>query len=116
MICHLIDSFGVGIGEKQATPAMNLFTKSVMKWGALYFPMQWPRGVPTRPEMDQLVGGTPPAKFEVDRSQLSALIIRFAQPGATRGSVHPIFGVMSYANWMRWGYLHSDHHFRQFGI
>jgi len=28
---------------------------------------------------------------------------------------HPIFGDMSEAEWMRWGYLHCDHHLRQFG-
>jgi len=27
----------------------------------------------------------------------------------------PIFGDMSEAEWMRWGYLHCDHHLRQFG-
>jgi hypothetical protein len=28
---------------------------------------------------------------------------------------HPIFGPMSEAAWLRWGYLHADHHLRQFG-
>ena len=28
---------------------------------------------------------------------------------------HPIFGAMSVKDWMRWGYLHADHHLRQFG-
>ena len=28
---------------------------------------------------------------------------------------HPMFGPMSAADWMRWGYLHADHHLRQFG-
>jgi len=28
---------------------------------------------------------------------------------------HPIFGWMSEASWMRWAYLHTDHHLRQFG-
>ena len=28
---------------------------------------------------------------------------------------HPFFGDMSEAEWMRWGYLHCDHHLRQFG-
>jgi hypothetical protein len=39
---------------------------------------------------------------------------------ATRGPdfdwpAHPIFGRMSRAAWLRWGYLHADHHLRQFG-
>ena len=28
---------------------------------------------------------------------------------------HPMFGPMTAADWMRWGYLHADHHLRQFG-
>jgi hypothetical protein len=26
-----------------------------------------------------------------------------------------MFGPMSERDWMRWGYLHADHHLRQFG-
>jgi len=29
---------------------------------------------------------------------------------------HPLFDEMSERDWMRWGYLHADHHFRQFGL
>jgi hypothetical protein len=36
--------------------------------------------------------------------------------GRFEGIVHPIFGPMSAAAWMRWGYLHADHHLRQFGL
>ena len=28
---------------------------------------------------------------------------------------HPIFGRMSRGAWLRWAYLHMDHHLRQFG-
>ena len=37
------------------------------------------------------------------------------QPRKLRGSVHPIFGRMSERTWLRWAYLHTDHHLRQFG-
>jgi hypothetical protein len=30
--------------------------------------------------------------------------------------VHPIFGRMSHREWLRWAYLHADHHLRQFGV
>jgi hypothetical protein len=36
------------------------------------------------------------------------------QPGL-HWPTHPIFGRMSEAAWMRWAYLHTDHHLRQFG-
>jgi hypothetical protein len=29
---------------------------------------------------------------------------------------HPIFGALSARDWLRWGYLHADHHLRQFGV
>jgi hypothetical protein len=29
---------------------------------------------------------------------------------------HPLFAEMSERDWMRWGYLHVDHHLRQFGL
>ena len=28
---------------------------------------------------------------------------------------HPIFGPLSHAAWLRWAWLHTDHHLRQFG-
>src|SRR5215475_9957329 len=67
MICHLGDSFKSKLGEKENSAANNLFTRTVVKWIALYAPMPWPHGIKTRPEMDQEIGGTPPDDFESDR-------------------------------------------------
>ncbi|MBO0858860.1 MAG: DUF1569 domain-containing protein [Chloracidobacterium sp.] len=117
MICHLSDSFKSRLGEKLNSQADNLFTRTVLKWIALYAPTPWPKNIKTRPEMDQEIGGTPPADFERDRLQLLALIERFTAP--EKNIVfrqHPFFGDMSEAEWMRWGYLHCDHHLRQFGV
>jgi len=116
MICHLSDSFKSRLGEKQISSISNPFTRTVVKWIALYAPLPWPRGVKTRPEADQEIGGTPPDDFEIDRRQLFALIERFTAPAKdTEFHPHPLFGDMSEAEWMRWGYLHCDHHLRQFG-
>lgn len=114
-ICHLNDSFMCKFGERESTQASNFFTKTVMKWFALQAPFQWPHGVPTMPENDQLIGGTPPAEFERDRAQLETMIERFCQPMKNL-SPHPYFGQMTEAEWLRWGYLHCDHHLRQFGV
>ena len=116
MICHLSDSFKSRLGEKENSPANNLFTRTVVKWIALYAPTPWPHDIKTRPEMDQEIGGTPPDDFESDRLQLVALLERFAAPEKNAEfHPHPFFGDMSEAEWMRWGYLHCDHHLRQFG-
>jgi hypothetical protein len=115
MVCHLSDSFRGPMGEKSVTAA-HWFAPGLMKWLALWVPVPWPRGVKTRPEMDQQMGGTPPMNFETDLGDLRRLLNRFAaQPRDFQFKSHPIFGEMSDQEWMRWGYLHMDHHLRQFG-
>jgi uncharacterized protein DUF1569 len=116
MICHLGDSFKFTFGEKEISSISNPFTRTVVKWIALYAPMPWPHGVKTRPEVDQEIDGTPPDDFEGDRRRLVALIERFTAPANdAEFRPHPFFGDLSEAEWMRWGYLHCDHHLRQFG-
>jgi hypothetical protein len=47
---------------------------------------------------------------------LEKTLERFWTPDPKLGTVpHPIFGRMTLDEWMRWGYRHCDHHFRQFG-
>lgn len=118
MACHLTDSYLLAMGERTASSKSNFFSKTVMKFGALHVPMQWPKGVPTMPELDQAAGaGTPPAVFETDKGELLRIIDRFtAMPREFRFAPHPMFAEMSEWEWMRWGYLHADHHLRQFGL
>lgn len=116
MICHLNDSFKMGIGERITGMRTSPLSRTVVKWIALYAPMQWPQGIRTIPEVDQQAGGTKPIAFERDRDELLQTMARFA--GADRNfqwGIHPIFGRMSAAEWLRWGYIHTDHHLRQFG-
>ena len=116
MICHLSDALRVGLGERQAKPAWNWFSRSLMKWAALSLPITWPRGVKTVPECEAGVGGTSPAEVESDLSELRELLDRFTrQPRSFELQLHPIFGPLTEKEWMRWGYLHIDHHLRQFG-
>src|SRR4051794_30382621 len=114
MICHLSDSFRASLGEKSVSSATGLLQRTVMKWGALYLPIEWPKGVPTRPEMDQRIGGTPPDEFDRDRDRLLQLTERFC--ASNPGFAHPFFGVLTDSERLRWGYLHMDHHLRQFGV
>ena len=114
-VCHLSDSFLLPLGRKSASASSSPLQRTLVKWIALYAPITWPKGVPTRPEMEQGVGGTPPREFERDRAQLAALIEEFA---ARRefAAEHPIFGRLTPGEWMRWGFRHADHHLRQFGV
>jgi hypothetical protein len=116
MVCHLADSARVALGERTASSATGPLQRTLVKWGALYLPLRWPKGIPTRPEVDQLQGGTRPTEFAVDVADLERLIERMSsQPGNFAWAPHPVFGPMSRGAWLRWGYLHADHHLRQFG-
>ena len=117
MLCHLNDSFLAVMGEKYVSSATGPLQRTVVKWVALYMPVPWPKGVPTRPEMDQLIGGTAPVEFEHDKRALVTVIERFSNPKRDfEWSPHPIFGQMPDPEWLRWGYVHTDHHLRQFGV
>jgi hypothetical protein len=105
------------MGAKCASEDITFLNRTLIRWVALHTSLPWPKGVPTRPEMDQLSGGTQPTEFEHDTSALAGLILRFAEgPKTFQFARHPIFGELTEWEWMRWGYLHADHHFRQFGI
>ena len=115
MVCHLNDSFLGMMGEKPAK-IVRFSLWRLTKPMALSGRMQWPQGVKTRPEFEQGIGGTPPAEFETDLQMLLATVERFV--GTARSfefRPHPMFGPMTEKEWMRWGYLHCDHHLRQFG-
>jgi Protein of unknown function (DUF1569) len=117
MVCHLSDAFRMVTQQKAASPATGLVQSTMVKWIALYTPLPWPQGVQTRPEMDQQVGGTRPRDFAADVAELEALLEAITTPASDyRWPAHPIFGKMSEAAWMRWAYLHVDHHLRQFGL
>ena len=88
----------------------------MVKWIALYAPVRWPTELVTVPEVDQQVGGTRPIQFATDLAELSDLLNVFTSGEVEGGSPrHPIFGRLSRSAWLRWGYLHTDHHLRQFG-
>lgn len=116
MVCHLADSFRGVMGDKPLSRAPGFLPRTLMKWFGLYLPLPWPHGIKTRPEMDQQLHGTPPGEFAADVSELRRLLERFtAMPRDFARQPHPIFSHLTDWEWARWGYLHMDHHLRQFG-
>lgn len=104
------------MGDRQTKPISDWFSRSVFKRAALWFPSKWPHGVQTVPECDPRREGTTPAVMENDLRELRELLEQFArQPREFELQAQPIFGTMTEKEWMRWGYLHMDHHLRQFG-
>jgi hypothetical protein len=115
MICHLRDSYWVGLGQKRVAPVTTPIPNAVMKWLALRAPMQWRQGFKSAPEVAQDVDGTRPVEFESDRAGLLSALEEFCNELPEPCVPHPFFGGMSSDDWWRWGYLHGDHHLRQFG-
>ncbi len=115
MVCHLRDSYQLALGERAAKPATGFLQRTLAKWGALWLPVHWPKGYPTRPEVEQGNGGSRPGEFAADKRQLVEVFNRFCDELREPCIPHPIFGPMRLHEWLRWGYLHADHHLRQFG-
>lgn len=114
MICHLRGAFRVAMGELPSAPIRTAIPPEVIKSNALWTPVPWRQNFETVPVLKR---GTPTMQvdsFEMDRADVLAELDRFCQPEQVRVD-HSFFGPMSTVDWMRWGYLHTDHHLRQFG-
>jgi hypothetical protein len=61
--------------------------------------------------------GSRPAAFELDRERAVAGLRALASATAeVLPASHGHFGAMHRRDWQRWGYRHTDHHLRQFGL
>lgn len=118
MVCHLSDGYRLLTGERATQLAATPLPRLVMRWIALYAPIRWRAGLLTTPELDQDVGGTRPADFDADVAALETLLKEVAADRQRRFArhLHPVFGRMSESAWLRWAYLHADHHLRQFDV
>jgi len=114
MVCHLSDACRMAMGQTEVAARTGPVRRTLTKWVALYAPVKWPPGIPTVPEIDQEQAGSTPADFVADLTELEGLIHRLAANHAW--PPHPYFGRMSESAWLRWGYLHLDHHLRQFRV
>ena len=117
MICHLNDAFRLYMGLITVSHPGFPYPSRLLKWASLWVPVTWPRGFKTVAEIDQQKGGNRPTDFVRDIAELKDLLAHFAHLTPTFvWPAHPYLGRMSYKEWMRLGYLHTDHHLRQFGV
>ena len=58
MICHLRDSYGVGLAEKKVAMVTIPMPRAFMKRVALQVPIEWRKGFTSAPELAQDVDGT----------------------------------------------------------
>ncbi len=117
MVCHLSDACRMALGQKRVSDATGMVQQTIVKWLALYAPLRWRSGLLTRPEIDQQVAGTTPQDFTADVAEFEELLNAIAHRAIDAAwPDHPVFGRLSRAEWLRWAYLHTDHHLRQFGV
>jgi uncharacterized protein DUF1569 len=113
-VCHMADAFRMARGTMPVAVTARWHERTLVKWIALYAPLRWPGGIPTSPELDQVTScGTQPGTFDADLAALCALAREAVGPGPR--VPHPVFGALSEPAWLRWAWLHTDHHLRQFG-
>ena len=117
MLVHCCDAARMATGHRPVPFRGNLLGRTVIKWGILLrgkFPnvsVRAPRAI--RREGD----GSDLGEFEADREQLIHLVESFPEmPFAIQKPTHNVFGPMSRREWGRLGYIHTDHHLRQFGV
>jgi hypothetical protein len=114
MIVHLGDAYCCALGRKHAAQAPGRIPAPIMRFIALRVPVQWPHGFPSPREIAQDRDGRPPVEFTQDHAALMAAFRDFCARSPQPCPEHPYFGRMSRWDWDRWGYLHADHHLRQF--
>jgi hypothetical protein len=113
MMRHLGCAYEVALGERTAAPVKRM-SPAVMKFVALRTGLPWPKNLNTTPELIRALDEGPKVGFEELVGVAVAKMEDVAR--ATRlAPSHPMFAGMTAADWRRWGYLHADHHLRQFG-
>ena len=117
MLCHLGDATEMVIRVRPRKHPVPHRKRQLLKWIVLWSAMRWPHGRPTNPMHDPRAEGTRPSVFAKDLARLLAGLDTLA--AATEGALEPahgLFGTMTTRDWQRWGYKHTDHHLRQFGL
>jgi Protein of unknown function (DUF1569) len=113
-VCHVRESYRWVLGGRAGTLQHKLpLPPGVIKWLALSVPMTWRSGSKTIRELEPGEPGTVPVDFVADKESMLVEMRRFRD--SVGASEHAFFGPMTRADWLRWGYLHADHHLRQFG-
>jgi hypothetical protein len=113
MVRHLGLACEVALGELTPEP-VKVPMPRLLKFMALRSGLQWAKNLETPKELVRALDEECSADFD----ELVAVAIEKMEKlagGARCVASHPFFGAMTAGDWMRWGYLHADHHLRQFG-
>lgn len=113
MVRHLNHAYDVALGERTIEPIKGA-PPALVKWVALRSGLRWPKNLPTAPDLLRALDEAESNAFEGWIKTATEKMEAVAS-GRRYQREHPMFGPMSASDWMRWGYLHADHHLRQFG-
>jgi hypothetical protein len=115
MLCHLAD-VGESVlagGVVEGGRSRPIFKAIWLKTG-----LPWPHGVKTNAKVDPRRDGSKPGELDADRQRVVDGLHRLAAAEKVEDfpPAHSVFGTLSVAEWHRWGWKHTDHHLRQFGL
>ena len=114
MARHLADATDAVL-QRRAFASRARGPSRFVKLVALRVLPRMPRGVRSGAEPASVM--VDPAGFAADVERAVAGLEELAAaPAAALAARHPIFGAMTQRDWLRWAYLHTDHHLRQFGV
>jgi hypothetical protein len=114
MARHVADASAAVLKQREFASKARGGPSAVRRFVLLNVLPRMPRGIKSGAKPAETV--VDPAAFVVDRDRAITLLreLATARPDAL-AERHPIFGPMKRAHWMRWAYMHTDHHLRQFG-
>jgi hypothetical protein len=113
MVRHLSYCYETTLGTRAVAIIVER-PSPMVKFMALRSGIPWRKNSPSAPELVLAVEEECCSTFAEQVRDVIEKTEEFAS-GRPLAPRHPFFGPMTAGDWMRWGYLHADHHLRQFG-
>jgi len=114
MLIHMGDAAAAALGQRPFSATPRPGPRGLVRFIALYLLPRTPRGIKSGAEPAAKVVDA--AAFTSDQERAIALLRQMVAPGQSFTAAHPAFGPMTRGDWLRYAYLHTDHHLRQFGL
>jgi len=115
MAQHVGDAFAAVLKQRAFSSKPRSGPTGLRRIAVLYLIPRMPRGIKSGAEPASFV--VEPATFAGDVDRAVTLLRQLATaPAGSLMDRHPILGPMTRGDWMRYAFLHTDHHLRQFGL
>jgi hypothetical protein len=115
MALHVGDASAAVLRQREFSAKPRSGPSTLRRVALLYVLPRMPRGI--KSGADPAAAEVDPGQFVTDVERAADLLQRLATaPPDALVDRHPILGPMTRAQWMRWAFMHTDHHLRQFGL